>query len=528
MRGAALGAFLGLVTSALLVLAILEVGFRLLPIPGAKPVVTINEPHSELGWVKRAGDSTQKKTSEFDITFEINDLGLRDDADLTRNKPAGTKRALVVGDSFVLGYTVSRDDLFVDRVERAFQASNPSIQVLNGGTEGYATDQELVWLRKEGLTFDPDVVVLCFYQNDVYWNGQKTYAGKPKPRFPAEGNADAPETMLTAANEETGWWAKNTAVGGFLHTMSMGGAAAELIIKLPGGQVMPKEETVVLNDAPGSLRLDDCWSRTAAALRGFKKTCDEAGAKLLFVAIPSREQVQPDSRAPYFERYGLSEEEVNFDQPTEKALALASSAGIPVLNPLEDLRKSAADGPMYFEKDWHLNEEGNRVLAQAIYQRLAEDEYFGGGAKTAGTTALSAPGSKPMPVWPFVVGTIWLILGVVYTRSYKDESAPAAFLKVGALVGTVTGLVLLFHWLSDLAGPTLGAVVGIGAVVLLFGFLLYKSRGQMGIIREVYGSFLRQGHWYMIPLLVAMLTIGGLLVVASSSPFVAPFIYTLF
>jgi hypothetical protein len=32
----------------------------------------------------------------------------------------------------------------------------------------------------------------------------------------------------------------------------------------------------------------------------------------------------------------------------------------------------------------------------------------------------------------------------------------------------------------------------------------------------------------MLPLLIAMLSIGGLLVVASSSPFLAPFIYTLF
>ena len=51
---------------------------------------------------------------------------------------------------------------------------------------------------------------------------------------------------------------------------------------------------------------------------------------------------------------------------------------------------------------------------------------------------------------------------------------------------------------------------------------------KLSIIREVYGSFLRRGLWYMIPLLVAMLSIGGLLVVASSSPFLAPFIYTLF
>ena len=75
------------------------------------------------------------------------------------------------------------DDLFVDLVERTLRADGRDVEVLNGGTEGYSTDQELVWLRSQGLALQPDVVVLCFYQNDVYWCGQGSYAGLPKPRF---------------------------------------------------------------------------------------------------------------------------------------------------------------------------------------------------------------------------------------------------------------------------------------------------------------------------------------------------------
>ncbi|MEO6710106.1 MAG: DUF5989 family protein [Planctomycetota bacterium] len=37
-----------------------------------------------------------------------------------------------------------------------------------------------------------------------------------------------------------------------------------------------------------------------------------------------------------------------------------------------------------------------------------------------------------------------------------------------------------------------------------------------------------RGHWYLMPLLVVLLSIGSLLVVAASSPLIAPFIYTLF
>ena len=41
-------------------------------------------------------------------------------------------------------------------------------------------------------------------------------------------------------------------------------------------------------------------------------------------------------------------------------------------------------------------------------------------------------------------------------------------------------------------------------------------------------AFVGRGHWYLMPLVTILLTIGSLLVVAASSPLVAPFIYTLF
>jgi hypothetical protein len=45
---------------------------------------------------------------------------------------------------------------------------------------------------------------------------------------------------------------------------------------------------------------------------------------------------------------------------------------------------------------------------------------------------------------------------------------------------------------------------------------------------ELLKAFTLRGHWYLMPLVVILLTIGSLLVVAASSPLVAPFIYTLF
>ncbi|MBU1849701.1 MAG: hypothetical protein KKH40_03155, partial [Nanoarchaeota archaeon] len=40
-------------------------------------------------------------------------------------------------------------------------------EVINLGVSGYGTDQELILLQKEGLKYNPDVVILGFYlEND--------------------------------------------------------------------------------------------------------------------------------------------------------------------------------------------------------------------------------------------------------------------------------------------------------------------------------------------------------------------------
>jgi hypothetical protein len=62
-------------------------------------------------------------------------------------------------------------------------------------------------------------------------------------------------------------------------------------------------------------------------------------------------------------------------------------------------------------------------------------------------------------------------------------------------------------------------------VLILAGFYL---RGRLSVMLELFLAFVRRGHWYMLPVLVALLAVGGLLVVAASSPWLAPFIYTLF
>jgi hypothetical protein len=178
---------LAFVISLAVMLGVLEVGLRLL---GQGPGRKINQPDSQVGWVKRPDFSFRRRTPEFDVTLETNALGLRDDPMESPAKPPGTFRVLCLGDSFVLGYAVPRKDLFVDVLERWWRAEGRQVEVINAGTEGYSTDQEAAWFAAHGADFDPDLVLLFPYENDIWWNGRTDYLGTPKPRYDSSGNLE--------------------------------------------------------------------------------------------------------------------------------------------------------------------------------------------------------------------------------------------------------------------------------------------------------------------------------------------------
>jgi hypothetical protein len=123
---------------------------------------------------------------------------------------------------------------------------------------------------------------------------------------------------------------------------------------------------------------------------------------------------------------------------------------------------------------------------------------------------------------------LWLVLGTAYVRLHPDEKGAIAFLSVGGLLAVVFTVAIGFGHVLEILPPAVARWVGIAAVLLILGFVLYKLGRRLGTILELMSSFTLRGHWYLMPLVMVLLTVGSLLVVAASSPLVAPFIYTLF
>jgi lysophospholipase L1-like esterase len=113
------------------------------------------------------------------VPVKINSLGFRDDRDYAVEKPAGTFRIVVLGDSVTFGHGTRSDTTYPYLLERQLREWQPEIawQVWNLGVPGYATSQELAYLERVGAQYDPDLVIVGFYPNDL--------TGNQRPRSPS-------------------------------------------------------------------------------------------------------------------------------------------------------------------------------------------------------------------------------------------------------------------------------------------------------------------------------------------------------
>jgi hypothetical protein len=114
--------------------------------------------------------------------FVTNAQGFRDFEDYEYRKTAGVLRILSLGDSHTQGFEVRQERTFSEVIERHLESKGVNAQVLNTGISGFSTAEELAFLENEGIRYEPDIVVLAFFGNDLADNiksGLKAYPPRP-------------------------------------------------------------------------------------------------------------------------------------------------------------------------------------------------------------------------------------------------------------------------------------------------------------------------------------------------------------
>lgn len=185
--GSALKGLAVLIVSIVITFSLAETAMR---ITGHKPLFVNPEQRmlwkhdALLGWAHRPGQIGAFETAEFVTHVRINSRGLRD-GEHPYERTDARRRILVLGDSFAWGYGVEDADRFSEVLE-----ASSGVETINAGVSGYSTDQELLWLKSEGIKYNADLVLLVYCNNDDEMNHlERVYYVYNKPRFVIEHGA---------------------------------------------------------------------------------------------------------------------------------------------------------------------------------------------------------------------------------------------------------------------------------------------------------------------------------------------------
>lgn len=107
---------------------------------------------------------------DYEVEINTNSAGMRGTREYQLRKPEDVYRVLVLGDSFAFGFGVEDEEVVSAVLEDKLNQSagkGQRFEVLNLSVSGFGQAEELLTYRHAGRQYDPDAVVLFYFQNDV-------------------------------------------------------------------------------------------------------------------------------------------------------------------------------------------------------------------------------------------------------------------------------------------------------------------------------------------------------------------------
>jgi hypothetical protein len=351
-----------------------------------------------------------------------NSLGFRD-REHPRAKPPGTYRIVGIGDSFVLANISHLSDHFLKVAEREIgrrASDSTAVEMILMGVGGYSPENEVGVLRSVALPLAPDLVVLNFFVgNDVTGirlRG-KVLAGRWYPASSPYGWLNVlrksdlfllAERLLLppfrgfllrlylrdqdggkrTAGDAPGTPAPPPAPAGREGGAApAGGAAGDAASGIADTGVFPTHDAsdvaargtpsdwylhAILKDMPVFAATPDAktermWQESEGCLEEFDRLCDGAGVPWILLLIPAQVQVDPELQRAVERRFSLSPAGLDLDAPQRRLHAFARARGIPVVDPLNEMRaRNRPDSSLYIPDDGHWSVRGNHLAGEML------------------------------------------------------------------------------------------------------------------------------------------------------------------
>lgn len=108
----------------------------------------------------------RQTTPEVSVEIRINGQGMRSDRDFAPEKPPGTCRLAMLGDSFFMGYEAHYEDSIGGLLDSGLTNLGYRVEVLNFAVSGFSTEEMLREFEERVVRYDPDLVIYQFSGGD--------------------------------------------------------------------------------------------------------------------------------------------------------------------------------------------------------------------------------------------------------------------------------------------------------------------------------------------------------------------------
>jgi hypothetical protein len=311
---------------------------------------------------------------QFRTHVRTNALGFRD-VERAPDKPAGTYRILLFGDSFMEALQVEFEESFPYLLQEGLNNLLPCrVEVINAGVSGWGTDDQVTYLARRGKNLHPDLVLIAFtLHNDVSDNFEqryhvlegKTLRSRPitEASLPQHASLQVRSYMVSHSHlyqlAYRAWKSRGVAQAGSQLT--------DYLLEL-----MKSESGVIAENG---------WWITKQLLAEAHRLSKRAGAQIAVLPIPLTYQVDGRAYETLLATRKFSAQQIDPNKPQMVLFGILEEHDIPRVDLLPEFLRYAnttQGQSLYIAGDGHWNGNGHRVAASAASRQVADIIRYSG------------------------------------------------------------------------------------------------------------------------------------------------------
>lgn len=332
------------------------------------------------------------KADEWDVYYQMNSLGLRD-KEVTVNKE-NSFRILFLGDSFVQAHGVDLEKSMSRLLAKKLNSGGGrNFEVVNAGVFGYSPLVEYLWLLKEGVRLNPDLVVVAFSVTDFFEDRQRfrelmtSYPESLEDELENKIEKGEAEFNFGLINTSSNPLARQKIYAGIIpfrvkewlrSNLKTYALTADFIKKknqpvqrdsLHQGDIDRDIVAIMRGDGITQSDYEKLFSLPIKHLAMMQKLLEENNIPLVVIGIPDAVQVS-DREWPNRTALGYPAHFEDPRGPFQNELAKRLKEADIIFIDLLPGFKTSNIFPLYFTRDGHFREAGHGLWADLIFTRL--------------------------------------------------------------------------------------------------------------------------------------------------------------